>query len=155
MSPTDHPQKHAARPSLHFPSTAAAIRAAIRPHRDALAAELDADPHTPALTPEEAAEEEALIARIEAGEGAPEVFVRCFSDKGTGWMKTATVTAGIRIDDYLFEAANPVHFGPVRCRPTEKPHQTIKRHIWRVSRSRSMLVVEPDVSVVWYDDPRP
>lgn len=155
MSAIDRSRKHAARPSLHFPSTAAAIRAAIRPHRDALTAELDADPHAPALTSKETAEEEALIVRIEAGEGEPEVFVRCFSDSGTGWTKSATITAGIRIDGYLFEAAKPVRFGPVRCRPTEKPHQTIKRHIWRVNQSRSMLAIDPGICVVWHDDPRP
>ncbi|GHH31434.1 hypothetical protein [Streptomyces rubradiris] len=141
--------------SLHLPSTAATIRAAVRPHQEALAAELAADRYARPLTAEETAEEEKMIARIEAGEGAPEVFVRCFSDRGTGWTKTAIITAGIRIDDYLFEAAKPVHFGPVYARATEKPHETIKRYIWRVNQAKSMLVVASDVPVIWYDDPRP
>ncbi|MGW1159357.1 hypothetical protein ACWD48_14250 [Streptomyces sp. NPDC002519] len=98
----------------------------------------------------------ALLIRVEHGEGRPEVRVRCSSGTGTGHLKTAVITAGLRIGDDHVPAHSPIAYGPSRSRDGRlKPHEWIKRRIWRKDPARSQLVVDPRVPVRWESVPRP
>ncbi|WP_143678290.1 hypothetical protein, partial [Streptomyces rhizosphaericus] len=58
----------------------------------------------------------ALLIRVEHDEGHPEVRVLCSSDTDTGHLKTAVITAGLRIDDEHLPAHSPISYGPSRSR---------------------------------------
>jgi len=93
---------------------------------------------------------------VEHGEGSPEVRVRCSSDPRTGRKKTAGITAGLQIKGDHVPAHSPITYGPTRSRDGQlKPHEWIKRQIWRKNPSRSRLVVDERVPVRWETVPRP
>ena len=102
----------------------------------------------------ETAEFNAFLARIEAGEGEPEVLVHCSSDSGTGRNTKAVISAGVRLDDYHFEAHEPFVYESRSMDGRLKAHEWIRRQIWRKDPAKSRLVVDPDVTIRWETDPR-
>ncbi|MFD8340007.1 hypothetical protein ACFV42_46580 [Streptomyces solisilvae] len=102
----------------------------------------------------ETAELNAVLARIEAGEGEPEVWVHCSSDTGTGWTKKAVITAGVRLDDVHYPAHDPVVYESRSRDGRLKAHEWIRRQIWHKDPAKSRLVIDADVTLRWETDPR-
>ncbi|MFD7899027.1 hypothetical protein [Streptomyces sp. NPDC059743] len=136
-----------------MPVTPEAIRSRVLAHHAAWLIRAEAergcdDPEIRELT--------VLLIRVERGEGSPEVRVRCSSDSRSGHMKTAVITAGLRIDGDHLPAHSPIAYGPTRSLDGRlKAHEWIKQRIWRKDRARSRLVVDERVPVRWETAHRP